>query len=470
MQACFRLPTYGDKADDLDPVRRWWDALFRGFVKALIPGAVLNPGESMIQWLGKHMPGFMSVGRKPTDKGAEVHTVCCGKSGCMVGGELFEGKERMGGKEFCDQYQKSTALTLRLVKPWFGTGKIVVADSWFGSVQTALALYDNGLYATLNVKTAHKGFPKRELFDLIWSNKEKLSKKEQKALGKFLKDGGKRGEHAGFVRIFDVKNGNRIQLLAAGHNAKQPMLLISTYGDLLPGEPQKKRWYTFDAAGEKIWHAHETLQPRVHEFYRTYFHLVDDHNQLRSGTVTFADVWETVKWPDRHFAESLGFWEVNVFKALVHFHPEYKELKHPRFRRLLAHAMLTGGEPIVIDVDDKPAPTPSRTLECGHKWVSFTSQQVKVEGEKKGPYEQHRCGYCPKPAYGYCEVCFPSGPQSATHAICGPSTGRNCMQQHSNGVPPRHGMFHKKQKAEAGEASEASGSSTRAAGKRKASQ
>eukprot|EP00966_Prymnesium_polylepis_P141875 3276230-Prymnesium_polylepis.1 len=131
-----------------------------------------------------------------------------------------------------------------------------------------------------------------------------------------------------------------------------------------------------------------------------------------------------------------------------------QQKKHPRFRRLLADAMLTGGEPIVIDVSDAPAPTPSRTLidvadapaptpsrtlECGHKWVSFTSQQVKVEGEKKKPYEQHQCGYCPKPAYGYCEVCFPSGAQSATHAICGQSTGRNCMQQHSNGVPPRHG-------------------------------
>ena len=36
----------------------------------------------------------------------------------------------------------------------------------------------------------------------------------------------------------------------------------------------------------------------------------------------------TVHWADRHFAEGLGFWEVNVYKALQYFHPsaEYKTL------------------------------------------------------------------------------------------------------------------------------------------------
>ena len=69
MQACFTLPTYGRPADKHDPVRRWWDALFKCFAEAIDAGHILNPDESMIQWLGKHMPGFMSVGRKPTDKG-----------------------------------------------------------------------------------------------------------------------------------------------------------------------------------------------------------------------------------------------------------------------------------------------------------------------------------------------------------------------------------------------------------------
>ena len=77
--------------------------------------------------------------------------------------------------------------------------------------------------------------------------------------------------------------------------------------------------------------------------------------------MTMADIWETVSWPDRHFAESLGFWEANVFKALIRWQADYKDLKHPRYRRLLAHAMLTRGQPIVIDVErEASAPTPTR--------------------------------------------------------------------------------------------------------------
>eukprot|EP00966_Prymnesium_polylepis_P282143 6519500-Prymnesium_polylepis.1 len=466
MQACFVLPTYGRPADKHNAVRRWWDALFERFGAAIDAGYVLNPDESMIQWLGKHMPGFMSVGRKPTDKGAEVHTVCDGQSGIMVGGEVFEGAVAMENAKYCDRYQKSTALTLRLCEPFFASGRIVVADSWFGSVQTALALYEHGLYSILNVKTAHKGFPITELFQEVWDEKgAKVSKAEAKALGKFPKDGGKRGMHAGFVKIFDVK-GSSVELLAAGHNAKLPMLLVSTAGDLLPGEPQKKEWHTIDETGRKIFHAHQTPQPRVHAFDRKYFHLVDDHNQLRQGTVTMADVWETTSWEDRQFAESLGLWEVNVFKALVRWQPDYKDLKHPRFRRLLAHAMLTGGQPIVIDVERVAPPTPSRILEEGHLWVSFDARAVKEDREKKKSREGHRCGFCSKKemAYGFCGACFPLG-QTPTFAICGPQTGRNCMQQHSNGVGPSHSM----QKRERVADKEGPSSSGSAQGKRRAS-
>ena len=44
------------------------------------------------------------------------------------------------------------------------TGRIIVADSWFGSPKTAIALMKRGLYCNMLVKTAHKGFP-RELLN-----------------------------------------------------------------------------------------------------------------------------------------------------------------------------------------------------------------------------------------------------------------------------------------------------------------
>ena len=70
----------------------------------------------------------------------------------------------MAEKEFADGYGAITATTLRLTAAYHGTGRIIVANSWFGSLKTALALMKCGLYCNMFIKTAHKGFP-RELLN-----------------------------------------------------------------------------------------------------------------------------------------------------------------------------------------------------------------------------------------------------------------------------------------------------------------
>jgi len=56
------------------------------------------------------------------------------------------------------------------MEPYFGTGKVVIADGWFGSVRLAYALLGFGLYCIANVKTAHAGFPRDRM-------KEQLKKR-----------------------------------------------------------------------------------------------------------------------------------------------------------------------------------------------------------------------------------------------------------------------------------------------------
>ena len=46
-----------------------------------------------------------------------------------------------------------------------------------------------------------------------------------------------------------------------------------------------------------------------------------------------ADVWGTRDWADRHFAEGLGLWEVNVYKAAVTF--QRVAYHHSEFRKRL---------------------------------------------------------------------------------------------------------------------------------------
>jgi hypothetical protein len=66
-------------------------------------------------------------------------------------------------KEFGREYSSTTATILRLSKPYFGTGRTIIGDSWFGSVTNAAVLYSHGLYSILMVKRSHAMFPKKRL-------------------------------------------------------------------------------------------------------------------------------------------------------------------------------------------------------------------------------------------------------------------------------------------------------------------
>ena len=382
--------------------------------------------ESMIKWLGRGMPGFMWVLRKPTPKGLELHTLCCGLCGILLWFEVYEGKTAMETKDYCAEQKmklgdkgpwKSVALTLRLVQPWFNTGRVLIADSWFGSVPCILALYSVGLFAVMMVKTAHKDYPKQELLDLLgYDKKKKLCPKER------------RGEHFGFSRDYEVGS-SKCTVLAAGHNSKKPVMVIATASTLNKADDYKKTWTRFDAAGNMVHFVLCVTTTMVHALYHRFFHLVDVHNHLRQGEVAMADVWATKDWAHRHFAEGLGFWEVNVFKALVYFHPDYATLQHPRFRVLLAHAMLTLGKPFREEEAGAGAEVqPDHSYCILKKFTSFAS-------------ERHQCGYCSKKPYHYCSTCFPVE-KEAGYAICHSGLGQPCYHKHVTGVKPTHKMQH----------------------------
>lgn len=110
---------------------------------------------------------------------------------------------------------------MRLVEPWFGSGKVVVADSWFGSIKYAEELAEKGMHACLSVKGNTKGFPKTKLFEKVTQRGEAFCLKQDVALGL-------EGE------------GPTTTLYAAAHMDKKPMHLISTCSMLIAG-PQRVR-------------------------------------------------------------------------------------------------------------------------------------------------------------------------------------------------------------------------------------
>ncbi|CAG8651944.1 347_t:CDS:2, partial [Diversispora eburnea] len=44
---------------------------------------------------------------------------------------------------------------LRLVEPWFHSSRTVITDSWFGSTDACISLYNYGLYSILQIKKCH---------------------------------------------------------------------------------------------------------------------------------------------------------------------------------------------------------------------------------------------------------------------------------------------------------------------------
>ena len=54
--------------------------------------------------------------------------------------ELNEGKEKMQHKRFTKELGATAATSLRLTKPYWGSLRTVLGDSWFGSVKTVLQL------------------------------------------------------------------------------------------------------------------------------------------------------------------------------------------------------------------------------------------------------------------------------------------------------------------------------------------
>ena len=117
-----------------DDVREWLDKCCKRWQKAYEPSSYITVDESMIMWLGMSTARLIYLPRKPTPLGFMLKSSVCSQSCIMNMAEIVEGAEFDGNKKFCDDWQRTTATTLRLVEPYFGTGRIIFGDAWFGSL------------------------------------------------------------------------------------------------------------------------------------------------------------------------------------------------------------------------------------------------------------------------------------------------------------------------------------------------
>lgn len=318
----------------------------------------------------------------------------------------------------------------------------MIADSWFGSVACALELFRRNLFAIMNVKTGHRGFPKNSLLQVVGEVKGSSAAAKKKRAER-------RGKQIAFTKDFKV-GPRTVTVSACGHNKKVPLLLVYTASSMLSGNEHVKQWTTMNAEGEAEVHTIRTPQPQVTELYRKYMNLVDLHNKLRQGERSMADTWKTHSWVNRHFAELLGFVEVNIFKCLSFFcKGKWSEMSHNEFRRRLAWSLLTlGNEVYPADLyasesstaTNNTSPYTSAGVNSASKLYSGPMEHRYVSFDPKRN-ERHTCGYCGKVTRKYCLTCNTNG--HGIIAICGRRSKRDCIDRHQRGDSITHGSWKK---------------------------
>ena len=95
------------------------------------------------------MPHKTKIVHKPEGVGAEMKSLCCGVTGILLKLDIMEGKDHQATKPYHSEYGEGTVVTLRLTEEYFGSARVVHADSAFckdtrGSKVTWSAIYGNG--------------------------------------------------------------------------------------------------------------------------------------------------------------------------------------------------------------------------------------------------------------------------------------------------------------------------------------
>lgn len=172
--------------------------------------------------------------------------------------------------------KQSTATTLRLVEPWRGSKRVVIGDSWFGSVRTAEELAEIGLHSILCVKGGHAGYPRDELRAVM----------KERGDTKFLKTD---------VRLGYEGEGDVITFYAGAHMDKKALTLVGDCGMTIPGPAKTRHRYKYQ--GGQVVHSTWSLeQPHMHAVYRENFNAIDQINRAALGDKSLANGLQTKIW------------------------------------------------------------------------------------------------------------------------------------------------------------------------------
>ena len=187
----------------------------------------------------------------------------------------------------------STAGIMRLVEPYFETGRTVYGDSAFGSVNTAIKLKKNGLFFFGMVKTAHKFFPKGYFNSLDIALRTGTS-----------------------VYLNSFKDD--VLLHAVAWWDKRVKHFVSTAGTNLPaGNHRRLRYRLVGDGGYESFEKSTPISAIPFEYF-SYAQKIDVHNHRRQGILAIERCIATRNWAFRIVSTVLGIIMVDAYMLYLH--------------------------------------------------------------------------------------------------------------------------------------------------------
>ena len=159
---------------------------------------------------------------------------------------------------------QGTAITLRLCSPYFGSGRVIHADSAFSSVRTCLKLREHGLHFMGCVKTASREFPKRYLA----SFEDQYGRGRPQARGgwKLLKS------------TVNPEGEEHEPIYALGWYDRKAKFIVSSCGSTVPGAPSRRKRHRKEVIDNqyetRVFYKEVPRPSMVEEFYSCFSGII----------------------------------------------------------------------------------------------------------------------------------------------------------------------------------------------------
>ena len=386
----------GDEAslrtDNWAFVRGLVDLYNKSREEQVTPGWLITADETMVAWRGQKgilnitkCPHLSWVPRKPEPLGVELKTVGDALSGIMLRIEICEGKEPMKAKKYSAEYGATTACTMRLFEPWFGTDRVAAADSWFAGVKTTWAMLDNGLHFIGDVKTNSSLFCKEALVDATAEAS---------------------GAWATYSSMLKISNGKELPIYSVSHRrGASTHTFIATCGTTLRGSSTKAYFEDDEerASGQEFELYRQA--PRVLNDFTLAQPCLDRHNRYRQFILAMEKRILTNSFSMRFGTAMHGIVFTDCFFAYRYFVD-----KDADFKKLMASLAYKLMHNKFLDEEDSPRKSPnggraSPGSPCAHGEHKLIPLRF-VEGYAGG--RQQRCICCNRKTSYVCACCSTS--------------------------------------------------------------